>query len=197
MTRDEWDAFAYVLDNGFAGSFDDAKAEAYFWLLRDYGVGQVQDAIQQLVRRGSKFIPSAGEIAVVIEETTKPPAFSEVWQRLAPFLTAQDAEIPAAVEKIRDKLGDVVAGWAVTYGIRRLALEPAYDPDIGGAVLHRLASDFDTAMAEPDRRTRLAEIGAGGTVVLADRGLRRVDALGVLGAGPTGYVEAPIEQEVT
>lgn len=77
MTRDEFRSAAFLLGGGWPGEFTANDEDAYYFLLSDFEIAQIMQALKAL--RGSKFRPSASEIANVLTiERSDTPTFDEM-----------------------------------------------------------------------------------------------------------------------
>ncbi len=131
MTKDEFTAGpAYVLDASWPGDFLPSDEKAYHWMLSDFTAEQVMSALRAL--RGSKFRPSASEIAnVLTPERAGTPTFDEMFRLL---FSQRGALAAAGIDGTRSRLvgmHPLVASFALRQGIQRLKELPVHDEDDG------------------------------------------------------------------
>lgn len=162
MTEQEWETISQHLEHCFAGDFDDHKAEAYATFMGHLGFFDVMTAINELMHRGQRFVPSAGEILGVLDEASGPPSFDRAWRALERAMSRYGLGDAAYAESALVNEHPAVVDWARSYGWRRLTHEPVNDPDYGGAVMHRLGRSYREHCSELRLRERADRRGLPG-----------------------------------
>lgn len=155
MNKTEWDATCGWMEACFKGKITDEQETTYARFLQDRSRQEVMDAIDKLVLEGQVFMPLPGQMVQAMRPAL--PSFTDVWHQIEPVL--RDATVHGerrCVELVRERAGDLVAGWVATYGAVRLALEPQFDPEYGGAVIQRLQRAWKEATASHEQRTLTA-----------------------------------------
>lgn len=151
MTRDEFDSGpATVLDAAWPRAFAEAEVTAYYFLLDDFTADQAMGAIKAL--RGSKYRPSAGEIAAVIQgEQAAVPTWDEAWLLIRAALSARvkrpyddyDSAKQAAVREAMGKMHPLIGAFIDRQGIVALLRAPTDDPDDGHWEVKRLREAWE------------------------------------------------------
>lgn len=195
MTQDEWDgAVAPLLGNWWPGEWTPMKSSAYRTAVGHFSMAQVTGALEQILRSGQKFRPSAGEVYVTVTGTVAPPASpEEAWaliteavRRVGRASVATDFQEchQAAIDWLATQ-DRVVAAYATRKGLTgrpgTLGMEQVNDPQFGGAALHRLHGEYRDHVeqvqsrierglpAVTDEMLRLPERSSGGLAEMLDR----------------------------
>ncbi|MDO8187232.1 hypothetical protein Q5424_09280 [Conexibacter sp. JD483] len=184
MTSREWQLIAVVLENCWKGEWDEARAAAYFVLLKPFAAADVERALHVLVRNGSPFIPAVAEIVTTIEEAERVgvPTWPEAFRQLRRLLPRHSRDHEAGFAALA-AVHPLLASFVAAYGWRRLAHEPVEDPDYGGAVLRRLERSWQEHVER--QQTRASHELAFATVERRRlAGPRKLDAASLLPAPP-------------
>lgn len=167
MEPDQWEAICLHLDLAFAGEWDDAKGAAYHTFLGHLEADAVMGAVQVLADGGARFTPSVGEILGVLDRLHGPPSFDVAWAAITLAMASYGAwrDVETATRVLQAGSHPAVLDWVETYGWARLAREPVYDPEHGGAVIHRLGKSYTEHVAEYRLRERAERRGLPGAAV--------------------------------
>lgn len=149
MTRDEWDACAYLLENGWRADWDDNRDEAYFRLLQGFEAQAILAAIQALVEEGQRFLPAAAEIAAKARSLTEPsmPSWTEAWAAIERALVRQN---PATLKEVHPLL----AAFVEVEGFERLSMIEFYDPEYGPVRLRDLEARWNDFLERARERVQ-------------------------------------------
>jgi hypothetical protein len=156
VTLDEWEALSYLaFTEWWDQPMDPQRQAVWFGELRGFSVAEVEYALRNLLESAPTFAPKLGQL--LNELRPKPPAWEEIWPcvsrtlaRVSPTYRGERA----ALDAIRAQCGDLAAGWAATYGVKRLSLEPVFDADAGGIIEARLRKSFTEQVRDPSARDR-------------------------------------------
>lgn len=169
MTPDEFSAVCLLLEEAFKGEMPEARQGAYATFLMRYDGKEVMDALGRLVESGQVFTPTPGEIRAAMQSAA--PPWELAWAQVTAALRRLGDGESAVLAELRETAGELVCGWVAMYGARRLAMEPVYDPDSGGAVLYRLRQSYADSMSTLEARRHL-ELRAGAALGELERGQR-------------------------
>ncbi len=206
-TPTEWDGFCSLLLNGWPGEFGPENATAYRVLLDGYSPDELRIALTALIARGSRFRPSASELAAEVRRDAGRPTWAEAEQlifgprgALAARLPAGGYDSEAAMEAGRDlaaleraeSMHPSVLAFLNRQGVRRLRTLEVACPEYGPVRRRELADDWQQMHDAFDERQIAAIVAAG---VRAAGELTRMDPLTALGlAEPRAQLAAGGDQ---
>lgn len=78
-TVDEWDAFCGLVEEAWPGSFDDAAARSWRFLLDPLEPQMAAGGLRRLLLEGHKFRPSASEFLAAARSDPSAPTFDEAY----------------------------------------------------------------------------------------------------------------------
>lgn len=159
MNREEWEGVTFVIAEAWPWDFTNEQEAAYFFILGDYDLAQVEAAVKAA---GGERRPSAGALKDWIEAQHAPMTWDEAWPVIRSALTFHHRDHTKLLAVVAEQAGPHAAGWVASYGIGRLMAEEHGDPMHGGAVLHRLSANYTELASTDSGRERMVQALAAG-----------------------------------
>lgn len=150
MTQREWTEVAALVRSFWPTSMTAEQVQAQWVAVQDLDKTAALAAVAVMAREGREFAPNAGAIyhrAMAAADT--PLTFDVAWRMIERAIARHGVRESDALRDLYQQDTNV-ARFVVEVGWDRLRMERADDPDVGGAVLHRLAKEF----AEAQQRGR-------------------------------------------
>lgn len=198
-TTEKWEAYCALVEEAWAGEFDDATRQAWRVLLDPVDPEAAGAALLRLAHSGRKFYPRPAVSDLLAELRADPsrPAFEEMLLLVGAVLAARPP-YPGRLITLEEeqaarvaRLGEVhplVRSFVVRQGLERLGSIPLDDPDWGEKHRRDLRERWDQHVDTSDGR-EIAVLASGGRTEL--RQLDPLSAMGLPGgrkqieAGPT------------
>lgn len=183
MTSEEWLPIVEMIRDGFKDDdFAPAKAKTYFRFLASYDAAVVEAALHAYAQTGEKWAPSASELVALCEGfvSSPTPTWADAWDMIQRAAKRFGRDERAALEGLYGR-HPYFGLFAQRHGWGRLLAEPVEHEEYGGAVVKRLADEWQALVdAQEERRRRglaVATLQAVGSL----NGPRKLDVLAALG----------------
>lgn len=155
MTDDEWDAIAYVLEEGWHGQFPDDKRRVTRMFIDAYDPEVVMAALHRIAQNGKPFRPESPEIIKAIRDVTVPPvpSWAEAWHVVQRAMSRSGRDgISKTMEWLRERQHPVVAAFVDVEDLRQLTMTEFWDPEWGPARIKGLEQRWAQFVAVANER---------------------------------------------